>query len=274
MRLKGYKTTMRTLLIYYPKVWLAVLRKSLTKAMTYRFEFFSKVVRMFLIVAIQVLLIRSVFAESEYIRGWTVDEYYLLVGFYNIVIYLGWGIFNVNLWRLEEKVLRGEFDLLLLYPTGSVFSASLMEFFIDDAIPAVPGILMVGYYVIRHMNEITWIGILGSIICLLSAFIVWFSLNISVAAMNFISVKNGILEFLKGISKVGSFPIDIFSQNIKILMFTIFPIAFIAVVPTRLLSGTYTWDFVWFSIIAAVTTLFIALQVWNFSIRSYTSAGG
>jgi ABC-2 type transport system permease protein len=260
--------------IYYWRVWRTVVSKSLSKSVAYRLELLSKVFRTLLILLIQLLLIQSIFSGTEFISGWTIEEYYLLVGIFNFVIYISWGIFNVNLWRVEEKVLKGEFDTLLLYPTGSIFAASFTEFFLDDAIASLSGVILIVYYVIVSYSTLTFSGIMGGIVVIFSGFIIWFSIHLFVAAFNFVIVKNGLLDLTKSFTRIGSFPPDIFSQNIRIVLFTFFPIAFIAAVPTRVITGDYGWNFVVYSILVALISLFLASRVWRKAIKSYTSAGG
>lgn len=260
--------------IYYVRVWFAIVKKSLNKSMAFQFEFASKLLRMLLIVFLQVILVQSLYSGTEYIKGWSIDEYYLLLGTFNFVNYLGWGIFNINLWRLEERILKGEFDFLLLLPTGSIFSASMNEFFLDDAIGSVSGIVLIVYYLVRHSSSISIanIGMYGAAIII--AFVIWFSMHLFFAAVNFLAVKNGLMDLIKNLSRVGSFPIDIFSQSIRLLLYSIFPIAFIAAVPSRLLSGAFSLNYLIFGFVIAVLGYVLTRKFWYYCIRSYTSSGG
>lgn len=261
-------------ILYYLSVWVTVLQKSLSKSVAYRFELISKFLRTLLILGTQLILVKSLYAGTRSVAGWSVEEYYLLLGVFNFVNYISWGVFNVNLWRLEERVVKGEFDFFLLYPTGSIFTSAFIEFFLDDAIASVSGVVLIAYYLIYNWTSITLGAAVGFILVVLFAFITWFALHLAIAAFNFIILKNGLLDFLKSVSRIGSFPPDIFSQNGKIILFTLFPIAFIAAVPTRVLAGIYSWEFLIYAFMAAMTSFFFAASFWHYAIRGYTSNGG
>ena len=260
--------------IYYTKVWYQIFKKSMSKSMAYRFEYLSKFVRMLLVLFIQLVLVNSLYSQTDFIEGWSIEDYYLLLGIYNFINYMSWGLFNVNLWRIEERVVKGEFDFLLLYPSGSIFSASFNEFFLDDAISSISGLILIIYYFANHWNEITFVAFVGFLLVVIFGMVIWYSIHLGAAAMNFISVRNGFMNLTKGLTRTASFPIDIFGTYLRFFMYTIFPVAFIAAVPVRVLTGVFSWEFVLFAGVAAIVSLFVARGVWRFSLRSYTSAGG
>lgn len=261
-------------IIYFLRVYFMIVKKSLNKSMAFQFEFASKIVRMILIVLLQIILIRSLYSGTSNIQGWSIEEYYLLLGTFNFVNYLGWGIFNINLWRLEEKILKGEFDFLLLLPTGSIFSASMTEFFLDDAIGSLSGVILIIYYIVVSSGSLTFPMVVMYLAAVMIAFVLWFSIHLTFAAVNFIAVKNGLMDLVKNLSRIGSFPIDIFSQSIRLLLYSIFPIAFIAAVPSRLLSGVISYEYLLLGVAVSIVSLFLTRRFWHFCIRSYTSSGG
>ena len=259
---------------YYISVWRAIMRKSLSKSIAYRFELLSRIVRMVMLVGLQLILVQSLYAGTNQIAGWRVEEYYLLIGIYNAVNSLSWGIFNVNLWRLEEKVLKGQFDFYLLYPTNSVFSAAFIEFFPDDAIGAIAGFILIAYYFILNLSSITFVGVMIGLLFIIASFFIWFAMHLTISSLNFIAPKNGLMELLKSLSRMASMPPDIFSASIRTALFTIFPVAFIAAVPAKAISGVYSLQSAVTVVAITVISLLTAFVVWNTSIRSYTSAGG
>ncbi len=260
--------------LYYLKVWFAIVMKSLSKSLAFRFEFASKIFRMILMVALQIILVKSLYSGTEYIKGWSIGEYYLLIGTFNFINYLSWGIFNINLWRLEEKIIKGEFDSLLLLPTGSVFSSAFSEFFLDDALGSLSGVVLIAYYFVGNWDSIIFINVIGYLLALVIAFIIWFNIHLFFSAVNFVAVKNGLMDLIKNLTRVGSFPIDIFTESLRFVLYSIFPVAFIAAVPSRILSGASKFDFLLLGLLVCVITTLIARNFWHYCIRSYTSSGG
>lgn len=270
----SHKVYNRPYLIYLTRVWWAIFKKSLNKSLSYRTEVLTRLFRTVLVIFTQLVLIQSIYYGGDTIAGWDIYDYYLLVGIFNFVNYFSWGLFNINLWRLEEKILKGEFDFQLLYPTGSVFAGSLIEFHLDDALASLSGILFIAYYVLANGAQLTPVSVVLGVLAIIAAFIMWYSIHLTVASINFLSVKNGLLDLTKSLTRIGSFPIDIFPPNYKFVFYTIFPIAFIASVPARVFTGLYSVEFVIGSFGLALIMLNVAIRIWNLSIKRYTSFGG
>lgn len=259
---------------YYLKVWISIFRLSLSKATTYRFEVFTRFIRGVMLVLIQVVFIHAVVGTSNDFVGWSTDEMYLLLGVYNLINYVSWSIFSINLWRMEEKILKGDFDFLLMKPANSLFMAGFSEFFIDDAISGVSGLILVAVYLIGNYQILTLKGILFGLIAIFSAFLIWFSLETIFACFDFIKLKNGLRELKKALTNVARFPFEIWENNVRVLFFTIFPIAFVSAVPAGIIAGIFSWEFAIYSVLVSSTFFILARAFWNWSIKKYTSAGG
>lgn len=259
---------------YYFKVWITTIKLSLSRASTYRIEFISRFLRGIMLVAIQLVYVHAVTGNSGSFAGWSVDEMYLLLGIFNTINYLSWSIFSINLWRLEEKILKGEFDFLLLRPNSSLFSTAFHDFFIDDAISGVSGLILIGFYFFRNFANLEIGGILLGLIASLCAFIIWFSLETIVASFDFINIKNGLREIKKAITNIARFPFEIWDGGVRTVFYTIFPIAFVSAVPAGLVFGLFDLEYVIYSIIISLIFLTIARIVWNICVKKYTSAGG
>jgi ABC-2 type transport system permease protein len=260
--------------MYYLKVWWFTVKRSLSKGMIYRVDVLTRVFRAFIILGIQMILVESLYASGNQIAGWEIQEFYLLVGIYDLINYFGWGIFTVNFWRLETKIIKGEFDFALLRPTGSVFAASVPEFFIDDLMPAISGFILVGYYLIFYWERVTLVGLVGGFVAIIAGIIIWYSIQLFVASFNFLSPKNGMLELLKSFTLVGAYPPEIFSKPVRVIFHTVFPIALIAALPARVISGVWSWEFVAYSVVVALISLVVAISTWRIMLKRYTSSGG
>ncbi|MBI2357111.1 ABC-2 family transporter protein [Candidatus Dojkabacteria bacterium] len=258
---------------YYRTIWITIFKQSLSKAGTYRIEVIARSLRGVFLVVTQVIFINAVIGGSKSFVGWSLDEMYLLAGIFNTINYMSWSLFSINLWRLEEKILKGEFDFILLKPVSSIFGASFTEFFVDDAMSAISGVLLIGYYVVNHYQEFTLSLVLLFLITMLSAFIIWFSFELIFASFDFVRVKNGLREIKKQITGVGKFPSDIWQGNMKYVFFTILPVAFVGSVPARVLSGVFDWRYAVLSVVISLAFFFLAKAIWYHSLKRYTSAG-
>lgn len=258
---------------YYFKVWYSITKQSLSKASTYKVEVIARALRGIFLVVTQIIFINAVIGNNSTFVGWTREELYLLAGVFNIINYISWSVFSINLWRLEEKILKGEFDFILLKPFSSIFGASFTEFFIDDAVSAISGFILVGYYVFNNLESITLINSLMFIITILAAFVVWFSFELMFASFDFIKPKNGMREIKKQLVGIGKFPTEIWQGNVRYIFYTILPIAFVGAVPAKIIIGDIGWNYVLIALLISLVTLMTARFIWNWALKRYTSAG-
>jgi ABC-2 type transport system permease protein len=258
---------------YYSRIWVTMLKHSLSKASTFRLEVVARALRGIFLVVVQVILINAIIGDSETFVGWTKHEMYLLAGVFNTINYVSWSLFSINLWRLEEKILKGEFDFILTKPYSSIFGASFTEFFVDDFVSAISGVMLIGYYVINHFSEITLLNSFLFLISSLSAFLIWFSFELLFASFDFIKIKNGLREVKKQLVGIGKFPIDIWNGNVKYIFYTFLPIAFVGSVPARVFQGYFDWKYVVFSVLISILFFLIARFVWYKALRRYSSVG-
>jgi ABC-2 type transport system permease protein len=269
MKLTVFKT-----IRYYFRVWLATLRLSLSKAVAFRLEVIVRILRGIMLVGIQIIFIKAVIGNGDNIAGWSEDQMYLLSGVFNMINYFSWAFFAINHWRIEEKILKGEFDVLLLKPLSSIFSASFPDFFIDEAMTAISGFFLIVYYFARNIEQLTLLNILFGLVAIACAFVVWFSLELIFASFDFIQVKNGLREIKKNLTNAGRFPMEIWSSNAQFIFYTFFPIAFVSVVPAGLLAGRYDWRYAVLAILVSATFLLIARKFWYFALTKYSGQGG
>lgn len=259
---------------YYILIWSVVLDRSINLTFAYRVEFFAKFVKVLFVLFTQILIVYTLFNSTDSVRGWNRDSYYLLLGIYNVVNYLGWSLFNVNLWRIEERILKGEFDFALLSPAGPLFSTAFNQFFFDDLICAISGFFLISYYLLSSnegLTPTTFILLTFTICC---ALIIWFAIHLLVASTTLYSVKNGVFDFTKSVTRVGSFPIEIFPPALQLFFYTLFPIAFISVIPSKIILDQYSLIFLPISFFVAITSLYISYSIWNRSLKRYSSNGG
>ncbi|MCC7290150.1 ABC-2 family transporter protein [bacterium] len=268
MKLTVFKT-----IKYYLNVWWATFKLSLSKATTYRIEVVMRFLRGVMLVAIQIIFIQAVIGDSDNIAGWSEDQMYLLSGVFSFINYISWAFFAINHWRIEEKILKGEFDAVLMKPMSSIFSASFPDFFIDEAITAISGVFLILYYVARNFTTLTLEGTVFGVIAMICGFVVWFSLELIFASFDFLQVKNGLREIKKNLTNAGRFPLEIWNPNVRFVFYSLFPIAFVSTVPAGLIAGLFNWQYLVLSVLVTSVLFLVARTFWNLSIRNYASGG-
>jgi len=258
---------------YYLRIWLTVIKVSLSKVSAYRVEVASRILRGFLVLAVQVIFAKAIVGASNSYLGYTVNEIYLLSGIFNIIGYTSWSLFGINLGRLEEKIVKGDFDFVLFKPFSSIFGASFMEFFIDDAMTAISGYLLVGYYIYINFSQLTIIGVLMSIIAVICGILIWFSLDLIVASFDFIAIKTGIRSVRERANSIARFPMEIWNPTWQLIFYTVFPVALIGFLPMKILVDPSNWYYLIYTIFVSLVFVLFARSVWYWALKRYTSVG-
>lgn len=270
MQQKGYSTTIWR----YVAIWFLNLRASFKRSNAYKGEIVVRLLRTLFILGTQVLLVTLIFGNQEIYAGWTKAEAYLVMGIANVLNYTGWGLFGINLTRLEEKVLTGEFDFVLLKPISSAWFASFNDFSLNDWISSISGFAMMGYYFVVEWGTLSWENIVLGTIGILVGLLLWYAVYLSLASFTLSNPRNGFLTLAKEILGLTKYPVNIYGSSIQFIFYTIFPIAFVSTVPASLISGKMGVAFLLIGGGIAILCVRFSYWIWKQNIKKYVSAGG
>lgn len=270
MQQKEYKKT----ILGYIRIWLLSLSASIKRSNTYKGEIFVRIFRTFFILFTQILLLSLVFGDQEVFVGWTKNQAYLVMGIWNLLNYTGWALFGVNLSHLEEKVLNGDFDYVLLKPLSSAWFSSFSDFSLYNWISSVSGVLLIGYYFVVAWNTLTVERVVLGIAGILIGLVLWYAFYLLLASFSIANPRNGFLALAKEILGLTKYPINIFSNSIQFVFYTLVPIAFVSSVPANLFIGRGDIYLLIIGVVLSIAFLRFALWVWEQNVKKYTSAGG
>ena len=274
MKQKEFKKTKKKTrgLSYYLKVWSRVFRSGMKRNYLYKIDIFVRILRTILVVGVQIFLLNVLFGKNELYVGWSKSEAYLVIGIWNLLNYLGWSIFSTNLLYLESKVIEGKFDYILLKPISSDWYASFSDFFITNFITAISGIILIVYYVIVEWGKISLVNVLVGLAAILVAFLIWYSIYLFFAAFTISHPRNGILSIAKELLGLTKYPIDVFGESIKVVFYTVIPIAFLTTLPANIIIGRGKYEFILIGLGIGLILLLIAKLVWKMNVKRYSSA--
>jgi len=270
MQQKGYKTTIWR----YAKIWFLNLRASFTRSNIYKGEIFIRFLRTLFILGTQILLLTLVFGNQQVYVGWTKAEAYLVLGIWNLLNYSGWAFFGINLSRLEQNILSGEFDFVLLKPLSSAWFASFYDFSVNNLISALAGFVLIGYYFFVERGILTWERILLGCAGIIVGLIFWYAFYLILASFGLANPRNGFLALAKEILGLTRYPVNVYGHTLQFVFYTLIPIAFVSTVPASLITGKIGG--IYLIVGAGLAILFVRLSywVWNRNVKKYVSAGG
>jgi len=259
---------------HYIKVWLVIVKASFRRSYVYRTEVLVRFVRTFFILGVQILLLNAVFGDNEIYVGWTKNEAYLVMGIWNFLNYMGWSLFGVNLFNLENKVINGEFDFYLLKPISSAWFASFCDFFIYNFVTVLSGLSLIGWYIYQEWGNLDYRNIILGVVAIFIALILWYGLYLLFASFTISNPRNGYLVVAKELLGITRYPIDIFGNTFQILFYTLLPIAFLTTVPAKTFMGEGSYIILVCGLLVGLATVIVGKNIWNRNIRNYVSSGG
>jgi ABC-2 type transport system permease protein len=220
-----------------------------------------------------------ILTRFENIGGWTWPQMALLLGFHTLGYALGACFTLVQLRRMEEIVLGGEFDTLLVRPLNPwaylVFSGFNIEY--GGHILLGAGLILWALPQLAvHWTVGTSLLMVGS---LLSAALITASLITIISAC---AMVLGRARYLFGIYfdfwELSRYPASIFAGPFQIALLSIMPLGYMAYVPVSVLLGRpvpYLGAAAGAAALAAgPISVAAAFFFWRFCLRRYQGGGG
>lgn len=245
---------------------LALWKTNLLAAMEYRASFITQVVGMILNDAVYFIFWVIFFGEFKDIRGWGLQEMFLLFGIVCAGFGLGTFLFG-NMLSLDHVIAEGRLDYYLSLPKPLLLhvlaSRNIMSG-IGDFSYGVLSFLITRQFTLDAIARFI-AGTLLSMIVILSYMVLVQSLAFWIGHAQLLSeqASNALVTF-------AIYPINLFDNTGKFLLFTVVPAAFVGAVPAQLVTS-FTWRIFAELLGAAVVLLALAVIVFYRGLRRYES---
>ena len=245
---------------------LALWKANIQAAMEFRATFISQVIGMVLNNGVYFLIWVIFFDRFKQIRGWGLQEMFLLFG----VVAAGYGLaafFFGNAFFIADIVAKGQLDYYLSFPrpvlihtlaSRSVssglgdFTYGIMSFIL--ARQFFPGI-MLRFILGAFLSMIIFI----SFLVLVQSLAFWMGNAQMVSGQ----AQNALLTF-------ALYPINLFEGSAKFLLFTVIPAAFVGAVPAQFIRS-FSWETFLELLAAALVLLLLAVFAFQRGLRRYES---
>lgn len=265
---------MTALPLYTSLYWL-FFKNRIKILMEYRVNFLIGAVSTVFMQAAGLLAVWVVMNQIPNLEGWSLPEILLIYGLITLSKSIN-HMFADNLWTLGRDYVRtGTFDRFLVRPVNPLFHL-LADRFCHDGI----GNFLVGVFLVvvaAPRLDIVWslpaIGYLA--IMVLSGGFIFIALNLITSVSGFwlmdsVPVTRVIFEM----HEFAKYPLTIYPRAIGILLTMLIPYGFASFYPASHLLGREVSPLLaWGAPAVAVILMVIALRVWRFGLRHYSSTG-
>src|SRR5215204_2035320 len=248
------------------KFLLAVWQANLLSVMEYRISFISQVLGMmlndFMYFAIWIIF----FQQFKDVRGWGVDDMYITYGVLASAFGLVAMLFG-NAFTLSEIINNGRLDYYLSFPRPV-----LLHTVSSRMISSGMGDFTYGFLSYALSGQYTWDGLLRFILATLLAASVFAGFLILVQSLAFwLGIMTNLTSLaVNAMLTFSIYPITLFDNYAKLILFTLIPAAFIGAVPAEFITQ-FTWQSLAELLAGAVAFLFLAVTIFRWGLRRYES---
>ncbi len=259
----------------YINIYKIMLKYSLIEETAYATHFITQVVVEVGYALILIVFFQVIYSNVSEIAGWSYYQILFLTGLTIVASELFLGAVHIfNLRALPEKIVNGDVDFVLLKPYSSLFNLSLGHPYPVSFISAIPGLFLMLYALINLGLVPKLSDIVAGGAIFIGGFIIAYSMSVIFASLTFVFINGRSIAKIGDhiVGDYGSFPHTIYRGGVRFLFFFIIPVVFISSVPAAtILTGLEVKNLI-YAYALSTLFLFIAVKVWNYMIKFYSSA--
>ncbi len=248
------------------KFLLAIWKTNLQSAMEYRAAFLTQAIGMmannFIYFAIWIIF----FNRFKDVRGWGVNDMYVTFG----ILASAFGLVSLlfgNAFMLSDIIAKGRLDYYLSLPRPV-----LLHTVASRTIASGMGDFLYGFLSYALSGYFTWDGLLRYVLAMLLAATVFAAFLILTQSLAFWfgMMSNFSNLLLNAMLSFGIYPITLFDNYAKFILFTIIPAALMGAVPADFIRS-FSWQSLIELLLGAAGFLGLSIFVFSMGLRRYES---
>lgn len=256
----------------YLKLLVSLFKTSFIADLEYRINFVTQIVTDILWYGTQISIYEVLFSNTKIIGDWDITQTRVFLAIVFVVDCYYMLFFHANLDNFTEKIRKGDLDLLLSKPINSQFMVSFQK--IDTAYISNLIITHVWFlYTLSLLPEFHIEKVLLVFLYIPFGIVITYSLRFLISSTAVIFTKSESLQFIwYSLYRIAMRPDAIYPQVIRMIILTVFPMAFIASIPARVLFEPFSMSYLLLGLVVSMSFIYITHRFWNFSLKYYSSA--
>ena len=241
----------------------------------YRGDFIVSLITSFAATIFGLAFVIVLFRKAPQLAGWTLPEELFLYGF-SLIPYGAFNILAGNLYNFgNDYIIEGKFDRILLRPISSLFQI-LFETFRIEAVQNIATGLFCMWWGARRLHVVWTFEKLAFLLFFgICASVIYLSIFLILTTVSFwFEDRIGIHPPVWNVIAFGRYPLSIYSGAVQFVLCWIIPFGLASFYPSvRLLGRAVVPEYAAFVPVVAAVFLAIAISLWNFGTRHYSSTG-
>src|SRR5262245_64793764 len=245
---------------------IAIWKTNLLSNMEYRAAFLSQAIGMMLNNFLYFTIWIIFFQRFKDVRGWGIGDMYVTYG----IFASSFGLMNLlfgNALNLSEIITKGRLDYYLSLPRPV-----LLHTISSRMLASGMGDFTYGFLSYALSGTFSWEGLLRFVLAVLLSAIVFtaFFILLQSLAFWFGMISNFVGLAFNALLTFGIYPITLFDNYAKLILFTIIPAALVGALPAEFVHE-FTWGTLAELFVGTTAFLFLAVTIFRVGLKRYES---
>lgn len=211
--------------------------------------------------------------STKVLVGYTPEQTIIFYLTYNIIDSISQLLFR-EVYRFRQLVISGEFDTVLVKPFHPFLKILVGGIDILDSIITLIYIALAVYFIMQ-LPSFSIMHLILYFALIINALVIATSFHIGVLALGILTTEvDHAIMIYRDMTRLGTFPIDIYKQPIQFFFTFIIPIGIMMSIPVKSLLNLLSFNLYVISFSFAIVSLFLALKLWDYALKKYQSWGG
>ncbi|HTX91007.1 MAG TPA: ABC-2 family transporter protein [Anaerolineales bacterium] len=248
------------------KFLLSLWKTNLASVMEYRVAFLSQSIGMILNDGVYFIVWIIFFDRFKDVRGWQLGDMFLVFGVSASAFGLA-GILFGNAFNLGDIIVNGRLDYYLSLPRPT-----LLHVLASRIVPSGFGDFLYGFISYMASGQFSLGGLGRFVLAVVLATTVFVAFLIIVQSLSFWTGTGGTFTgmAINAMVTFALYPITLFDNAAKFLLFTLVPAAFMGAVPAGFVHAS-SWSLLGQMALAAVGFLALSILLFQMGLRRYES---
>ena len=258
----------------YIKIWMAFLRNTLSRDMEYKTNFIFEIFIDAIYYGSLFFFFEVIFQFTDQLGDFNQDAVVIFL----ITMYIADSLYNFflggNVFEVNNNVKSGDLDFILLKPINSQFFISCRYVNTHALISLlILSILLINLTYIYHQNSFIMSNYIFFIPSLIFGMFIFYSFEFMIASLSFWFRNFSYAGWLAGeLLKYSRRPDSIYKQWLRKTLYTIFPMAMICSVPSRILIFGLDLKLFFLQLFISILFLWFTTLIWRAGLIRYESA--
>jgi len=255
----------------YLRIWGILVTNSFRTQMSTSLGSTGYLIGKLLRFAFFLVYLLAIFQHVPRLEEYNVAEVVLFFMTFNLIDVGSQFLFR-GMYGIKYLIEEGDFDKILTQPAHPLFRISSMNVDLLDLLTLIPILAVTCFTVTKLTHTVTGKDFFAYLFLLLNGMVISYAFHVIMGSLSVRTQEmEGAIWIYRDVMTLGRFPVSIYTDALRLLFVTAFPIGIMISFPSQALMGLLSW---WGGVYAVLlSTMFhlAAQKFWKNTLKEYTS---